>query len=109
GGRAFFAQQEIFDVVNLCQFLDDIDDEAALIGVLRSPFFSLSDDAVFALGSHPARALHVPRPPGENVALSIRQRSAFPPPLRGEGRGGGGDPVDARPPTPTLPHVRPPS
>src|SRR4029077_9155039 len=43
GGRAFFAQQEIFDVVNLCQYLNDVDDEVALIGVLRSPFFSLSD------------------------------------------------------------------
>ncbi len=50
GGRAFFAQQEIFDVVNLCQYLDDVDDEVALIGVLRSPFFSLSDDSIVALG-----------------------------------------------------------
>ncbi len=61
GGRAFFAQQEVFDVVNLCQYLDDIDDEAALVGVLRSPFFCLSDDAIFALGPHPGRALGVPR------------------------------------------------
>ncbi len=63
GGRAFFAQQEIFDVVNLCQFLDDVDDQAALVGVLRSPFFSLSDDAVFALGQSPAQALGNSPPP----------------------------------------------
>ena len=58
GGRAFFAQQEIFDVVNLCQFLNNVDDEVSLIGVLRSPFFSLSDDSIAALGRHPAAALN---------------------------------------------------
>ena len=63
GGRAFFAQQEVFDVVNLCQFLDDIDDQAALVGVLRSPFFCLSDDAIFALGQSPAQALGNAPPP----------------------------------------------
>ena len=49
GGRAFYAQQEIYDVVNLCLFLDDCDDEVALAGVLRSPFFSLTDETLFAL------------------------------------------------------------
>jgi ATP-dependent helicase/nuclease subunit A len=63
GGRAFFAQQEIFDLVNLCQFLDDVDDETALAGVLRSPFFSLSDDSIFALGHSPACSLFLPPPP----------------------------------------------
>ncbi len=57
GGRAFFAQQEVFDVVNLCQHLDNVDDQVSLVGVLRSPFFSLSDDAIVALGHSPARAL----------------------------------------------------
>lgn len=57
GGRAFFAQQEVFDVINLCQHLDNIDDEVALVGVLRSPFFSLSDDALVTLGPAPAQAL----------------------------------------------------
>jgi ATP-dependent helicase/nuclease subunit A len=57
GGRAFFAQQEVFDVVNLCQYLDNVDDQVSLVGVLRSPFFSLSDDAIVALGHAPARAL----------------------------------------------------
>lgn len=52
GGQAFYAQQEVFDLVNLCRCLDDPDDEVALVGVLRSPFFSLSDDAVFALAEH---------------------------------------------------------
>lgn len=49
GGQAFFAQQEVFDLVNLCRTLDDPDDEAALVGLLRSPFFAVSDDALLGL------------------------------------------------------------
>ncbi|MBS0265163.1 MAG: UvrD-helicase domain-containing protein [Planctomycetes bacterium] len=64
GGRAFFAQQEIFDIVNLCQYLDNVDDAVALIGVLRSPLFSLSDDAILALGEAPAEALTAAPPTG---------------------------------------------
>lgn len=44
GGRAFYAQQEIYDLVNLCRALDDPDDRVALVGLLRSPFFSISDE-----------------------------------------------------------------
>jgi ATP-dependent helicase/nuclease subunit A len=49
GGRAFYAQQEIHDLVNLCRYLDERDDEIALAGVLRSPFFSLRDETLYAL------------------------------------------------------------
>jgi ATP-dependent helicase/nuclease subunit A len=49
GGRAFFAQQEVYDLVNLCTFLNDPADSIALVGVLRSPFFSLSDDTIVAM------------------------------------------------------------
>ena len=49
GGKAFFAQQEVFDLLNLCRYLDDPDDLIGLVGVLRSPFFNLSDDAIQAL------------------------------------------------------------
>lgn len=49
GGRAFFAQQEIHDVVHLCRWLDDPSDELSLVGVLRSPFFGLTDDTIFLL------------------------------------------------------------
>ncbi len=49
GGRAFYAQQEIYDLVNLCQYLSDPDDEISLVGLLRSPFFSLRDETLFAL------------------------------------------------------------
>ena len=51
GGKAFFAQQEVFDLLNLCRYLDDPDDLIGLVGILRSPFFNLSDDAIQALSS----------------------------------------------------------
>lgn len=53
GGRAFYAQQEIYDLVNLLRTLASEADEVSLVGVLRSPFFSLSDDTLFWLGQHP--------------------------------------------------------
>jgi ATP-dependent helicase/nuclease subunit A len=49
GGRTFFAQQEVYDLVNLCSFLNDPDDTIGLVGVLRSPFFSFADDTIVAL------------------------------------------------------------
>lgn len=49
GGKAFYAQQEIFDLLNLCRHLMEPADEISLVGCLRSPFFNLSDDAIHAL------------------------------------------------------------
>jgi ATP-dependent helicase/nuclease subunit A len=49
GGHAFYAQQEIYDVLNLLRSFASPADEVALAGVLRSPFFSLSDEALFWL------------------------------------------------------------
>jgi ATP-dependent helicase/nuclease subunit A len=56
GGKAFFAQQEVFDLLNLCRYLDDCDDHVGLVGVLRSPFLNLSDDAIHALALHTSAA-----------------------------------------------------
>ncbi len=52
GGRAFFAQQEVYDVLNLLKALENPDDSVSLLGVLRSPFGGLSDETVLALGQH---------------------------------------------------------
>ena len=49
GGHAFYAQQEIFDVLNLLRTLASPADEVRLAGVLRSPFFSLPDETLFWL------------------------------------------------------------
>ncbi|MCG6154234.1 UvrD-helicase domain-containing protein [Rubinisphaera margarita] len=51
-GRAFFAQQEVFDLANLCRFLDDDSDEVALVGILRSPMFGWSDDTIAEVADH---------------------------------------------------------
>ncbi|GIX03916.1 MAG: hypothetical protein KatS3mg113_0922 [Planctomycetaceae bacterium] len=49
GGKAFFAQQEVYDILNLCRCLEDPADSVALIGVLRSPLFGINDDTLLAL------------------------------------------------------------
>ncbi len=49
GGHAFYAQQEIFDLLNLLRSLLSESDEISLAGVLRSPFFSLSDETLYWL------------------------------------------------------------
>ncbi len=54
GGHAFYAQQEIFDLLNLLRVLNSPADAVSLIGVLRSPMFSLSDETIFWLSRHPA-------------------------------------------------------
>ena len=50
GGKAFYAQQEIQDVVNVLSVIEDPLDAVALAGALRGPFFGLSDEALFWLG-----------------------------------------------------------
>lgn len=52
GGHAFYAQQEIFDLTNLLRAVANPADHVALIGMLRSPFFSLADETLFWLGRH---------------------------------------------------------
>jgi ATP-dependent helicase/nuclease subunit A len=47
GGSGFFAQQEVLDVINALTAVEDPLDAVSLAGALRSPFFSISDDALF--------------------------------------------------------------
>ncbi|NNJ27054.1 UvrD-helicase domain-containing protein [Alienimonas chondri] len=54
GGKSFFAQQEVQDLVHLLLWLDDPDDTLSLAGVLRSPLCGLSDDTLFTLCDRPA-------------------------------------------------------
>ena len=53
GGRTFFAQQEVYDLLNLLRALENPDDAVALAGTLRSPFGCVSDDALLLLAIHP--------------------------------------------------------
>ncbi|MBI2419691.1 MAG: UvrD-helicase domain-containing protein [Ignavibacteriales bacterium] len=43
GGRGFFSSQCVFDVMNYLRFLVSPDNDAPLLGILRSPFYLLSD------------------------------------------------------------------
>lgn len=49
GGRAFFAQQEIYDLLHLLRTLENPHDEVSLAGTLRSPFCCMSDETLFLL------------------------------------------------------------
>ncbi|MCW8804557.1 MAG: UvrD-helicase domain-containing protein [Ignavibacteriaceae bacterium] len=49
GGTGFYQQQSINDIYNYFAFLLNDKDDAALIGILRSPFFFVSDVKIFEL------------------------------------------------------------
>ncbi|MGI9428572.1 MAG: UvrD-helicase domain-containing protein, partial [Bythopirellula sp.] len=49
GGHAFYAQQEIHDVLHLLRSIASPLDELSLAGVLRSPIFALADESLFWL------------------------------------------------------------
>ncbi|HEX2984385.1 MAG TPA: UvrD-helicase domain-containing protein [Ignavibacteriales bacterium] len=51
GGRGFYQRQIIYDVYNYISFLINQDNDAALAGILRSPFFSFSDTDLFEIGT----------------------------------------------------------
>ncbi|MBV8232271.1 MAG: UvrD-helicase domain-containing protein, partial [Planctomycetaceae bacterium] len=51
GGSAFYAQQEVHDLINVLSVIEDPLDAVALAGTLRSPFFCLSDDGLYWLST----------------------------------------------------------
>jgi ATP-dependent helicase/nuclease subunit A len=53
GGRAFFAQQEVYDLLNVLRTIENPQDSASLVGALRAPFFNLSDESIFLLATYP--------------------------------------------------------
>jgi ATP-dependent helicase/nuclease subunit A len=77
GGRAFFAQQEVYDVLHLLRSIASDCDSISLLGALRSPWFGLADETLLALSLGPGNlatpffAGRVPRslPPGEQQKL----------------------------------------
>lgn len=52
GGHAFYAQQEVYDVLNLLRTILSECDEIALAGVLRSSLFGLTDETLFWLAQN---------------------------------------------------------
>lgn len=49
GGRGFYQKQSISDIFNYLSFLADPGNSIALLGLLRSPFFSISDSTLFEI------------------------------------------------------------
>jgi ATP-dependent helicase/nuclease subunit A len=49
GGRGFYQRQIINDIYNYLSFLADKYNNAALVGLLRSPFFNISDAKLFEI------------------------------------------------------------
>jgi ATP-dependent helicase/nuclease subunit A len=79
GGHAFYAQQEIYDLLNLLRTINSPSDEVSLAGVLRSPMFALHDETLFWLSRHPeglAAGLQAGALPKE-LDQQQRQRAEF--------------------------------
>lgn len=57
GGHAFYAQQEVFDLLNLLRAIAKPTDSISLVGALRSPFFGIADETLFWL-KQSADSLH---------------------------------------------------
>lgn len=43
-GGGFYSQQEVYDLINYLKFVNDRTNDLALVAVLRSPFFNISND-----------------------------------------------------------------
>jgi ATP-dependent helicase/nuclease subunit A len=56
GGKGFYQKQLIFDICNYFSFLLDHNNDGALAGILRSPFFSLSDAEIFEISLKSGRS-----------------------------------------------------
>jgi ATP-dependent helicase/nuclease subunit A len=49
GGKGFFQKQTTLDVYNYISFLLNKDNDTALLGILRAPFYTVSDTELFAI------------------------------------------------------------
>jgi len=78
GGSAFYAQQEIFDLLNLLRSIDNVNDLVSLTGALRSGLFSLADDTIYWLSQHRGglRAGLFDTPPSQ-LSADERRKVAF--------------------------------
>ncbi len=79
GGHAFYAQQEMFDLLNLLRALESPCDQVSLLGVLRSPFFSLLDETIFWLAQHPDGLCEglFSRPPPAEISKEQKNQVEF--------------------------------
>jgi len=57
GGTGFYHRQEVYDLCNILSFLEHRHDSVSLAGVLRSPYFGLSDTDLFCIAQGNGRTL----------------------------------------------------
>lgn len=68
GGSGFYGTQEVYDLLNYLRVLDDPGDDLSLLGVLRSPFFGVSDLELY-------RTRRVPLEPGATLWDRLMERA----------------------------------
>ena len=49
GGKGYYQRQIIYDVYNYLSFLINPENDSALVGILRSPFFTISDANIYEI------------------------------------------------------------
>ena len=57
GGIGFYQRQEIYDISNYLQFLSDFENDVALAGILRAPFFGVSDVELYEITQRSSKKL----------------------------------------------------
>ena len=57
GGIGFYQRQEIYDIGNYLEFLIDPTSDVALAGLLRAPFFGVSDVELYEIAQHSSSEL----------------------------------------------------
>ncbi|OGR91917.1 MAG: hypothetical protein A2V88_16930 [Elusimicrobia bacterium RBG_16_66_12] len=71
--KYFYGAQEILDFTNLLRVLDDSEDRAAAVGLMRSPLLGLTDQEIYGLAR--AKCLSLDRTPPASAGLSARSLS----------------------------------
>jgi ATP-dependent helicase/nuclease subunit A len=57
GGTGFYRRQEVYDLYSVLSFLEHRHDDISLTGILRSPYFGLTDTELFCIAQENGRTL----------------------------------------------------
>lgn len=57
GGTGFYHRQEVYDLYSILSFLEHRHDDISLAGILRSPYFGLTDTELFCIAQENGRTL----------------------------------------------------
>ncbi|WP_214041540.1 exodeoxyribonuclease V subunit beta [Methanoculleus sp.] len=71
-GLGFYERQEVYDLYNILRFLANHLDDAALYGVLRSPYFGFSDARLFIIARPGASLFERLQAAAEPAAATLR-------------------------------------